>query len=156
MYTKILVPLDGSEMAESVLPYVKWFIQVSDVNEIIFLRVVEPFHMVGGLEAQVMPEDKALIEQDAATIARKYLQTIATRFEGGKVKLSPVVKVGKTTSTIAEYVRNCDVDLIIMATHGYSGIHRWVSGSIADEILHAARVPVFMVTPRDRPPDQPD
>jgi nucleotide-binding universal stress UspA family protein len=156
MYTKILVTLDGSEMAESVLPYVKWFTQVSDVNEIILLRVVEPFRMAGGLEAQVMPEDKTLIEQDAAVIARKYLRKIAARFEGGKVKLSPVVRVGKPASTIAEYVGKSDVDLIIMATHGYSGIHRWVSGSVADEIVHAARVPVFLVTPQDRPPDQPD
>ena len=153
MYTKILVPLDGSEMAESVLPYVKWFVQVSDINEIIFLRIIEPFHMAGGLEAQVMPEDKTLIEQDAAGIARKYLRKIAAQFTGGKLKVSPVVNVGKPADAIAEYVRKSDVDLSIMATHGYSGIHRWVRGSVADEIVHAARAPVFLVTPQDRPPD---
>jgi nucleotide-binding universal stress UspA family protein len=155
MYTKILVPLDGSELAESVLPYVKWFTEVSKVNEIFFLRVVEPFHMAGGLEAQVMPEDKKLIEQDAAVLARKYLDKIAARFKDTGITLHRVVNAGKPAPTIAEYVGKSDVDLIIMATHGFSGIHRWVRGSVADEIVHAARAPVFLVTPRDKPPDQP-
>jgi nucleotide-binding universal stress UspA family protein len=156
MYTKILVPLDGSELAESVLPYVKWFIEVSDVNEIVFLRVVEPFHVAGGLEAQVMPEDKKLIEQDAAVLARKYLDNIADQFKDSRIKINRVINVGKPARTIAEYVSKSDIDLIIMATHGLSGVHRWVRGSVADEIIHAARTPVFLVTPRDRPPDQPD
>jgi nucleotide-binding universal stress UspA family protein len=156
MYTKILIPLDGSELAESALPYVKWFIEVSDVNEIVFLRVVEPFHMAGGLEAQVLPDDKTLIEQDAAVLARKYLDKIAARFKDSRIKVSRVVNVGKPAKTIAEYVSKSDVDLIIMATHGLSGVHRWMRGSVADEIVHAARAPVFLVTPKDRPPDRPD
>ena len=156
MYTKILVPLDGSELAETVLPYVKWFTEVSDVDEIVFLRVVEPVRMAGGLEAQVMPEDKKLIEQDAAVLAREYLDKIAAKFKGGRAKVKPMVNVGKPSTTIADYVSKSDVDLIIMATHGYSGVHRWVRGSVADEIIQAAKAPVFLVTPKDRPPDQPE
>ena len=156
MYTKILVPLDGSELAEVVLPYVKWFMEVSDVNEIVFLRVVEPFRMAGGLEAQVMPEDKKRIEEDAGVLARKYLDGIAGQFKDSRIKKNRVVLVGKPAKTIAEYVGKSDVDLIIMATHGFSGVHHLVRGSVAEEIVHAARAPVFLVTPRDRPPDQPD
>lgn len=154
MYTKILVPLDGSKLAECVLPYVKWFIKVSDVNEIVLLRIVEPFHMAGGLEAQVIPEDKEHIEQDAVKLAREYLDKLAGKFKEKKIKIMPVVKLGKPVKTIAEYVSKSDVDLIIMATHGFSGIHRWVRGSVADEILHAALVPVLLVKPQDRPPDK--
>jgi nucleotide-binding universal stress UspA family protein len=62
--------------------------------------------------------------------------------------------LGKPARVIAEYVSKSDVDLIIMATHGFSGIHRWVRGSVADEILHAALVPVLLVRPQDRPPDK--
>jgi nucleotide-binding universal stress UspA family protein len=157
MYTKILVPLDGSELAEVVLPYVKWFIGVCDrVNEIVFLRVVEPFRVAGGLEAHAMPEDKDRIERDAAVLARKYLNKIAARFKDSRIRINQVVLVGKPAKTIAGYVGKSDVDLIIMATHGFSGVHRWVRGSVADEIVHAARAPVFLVTPRDKPPDQPD
>ncbi len=154
MYTKILVPLDGSDMAECVIPYVKWFQKVSNVDEIIFLRVVEPFHVAGGLEAQVVPEDKEHIEQDAVKLAREYLEKMSGRFEDGKIKITPVIKLGKPSKIIAEYVGESNVDLIIMATHGLSGIHRWVRGSIADEIVHAAKVPVLLIKPEDRPPDK--
>lgn len=154
MYTKILVPLDGSELAECVIPYVKWFIKVSAINEIVFLRVVSPFHMAGGLETQVIPENREHIERDAAKLAEEYLEELAGQFKDGKIKITPVVIVGKPAKIIAEYVGKSNVDLIIMATHGFSGIHRWVRGSVADEILHAARVPVFLVTPQDKPPEK--
>ena len=98
MYTKILVPLDGSELAEVVIPYVKWFMEVSDVNEIVFLRVVEPFRMAGGLEAQVLQEDKKLIEQDAGVLARKYLDKIAGQFKDSRIKKNRVVLVGNKIS----------------------------------------------------------
>ena len=154
MYTKILVPLDGSELAECVFPYVKWFIKVSDVNEIVLLRVVKPFHMAGGLEAQVIPEEKEHIEQDAVKLAAEYLGKLAARFKDKEMKITPVVKLGKPAKIISEYVSKSDVDLFIIATHGFSGVHRWVRGSVADEILHAALVPVLLVKPQDRPPDK--
>jgi nucleotide-binding universal stress UspA family protein len=155
MYTKILVPLDGSELGEVVLPYVKWFTEVSRVNEIVFLRVVEPLRIAGGLETQVEPDEKEDIESDAAGLARKYLNKIAGQFKDGGFKISRAVLVGKPAKTVAEYVGKSDVDLIIMATHGFSGVRHWVRGSVAEEIVRAARAPVFLVTPRDRPPDQP-
>ena len=154
MYTKILVPLDGSPLAETSLPYVKWFIKVSNINEVTFLRVVEPFRIAGGLETHVIKEEKGAIEHDAEALALKYLDGIEAQFKDGKVKINRLVLVGKPAPTIADYVRKCDVDLIIMATHGFSGVHRWIRGSVADEIVHAARVPVFLVTPRDRPPEK--
>ncbi len=154
MYTKILVPLDGSEMAECVIPYVKWFIKVSKINEIVFLRVVEPFHVAGGLEAQVIPEDREYIEQDAAKLAGEYLEKLAGNFKVKNIKVKPVVIVGKPAKTIAEYVSKSNVDLIVMANHGSSGIHRWVRGSVADEIVHAARVPVLLVKPEDKTSDK--
>lgn len=154
MYTKILVPLDGSELAECVLPYVKWFNSVSDVNEIVFLRVIEPLHMTGGLESQVPPEEREHIQDDAAKLAEEYLQKISAQFQDGKIKISHTVLTGKPAKTIAGYVSRSDVDLIIMATHGFSGVHRMVSGSVADEVLHAAMVPVFMVKPEDKPPEK--
>ncbi len=154
MYTKVLVPLDGSPLAESVLPYVKWFTEVSDINEITFVRVVEPFRVAGGLETHVIKEAKGEIEQDAEALAWKYLDGVAGHFKESKIKINRLVLVGKPARTIADFVAKSDVDLIIMATHGLSGVHRWVRGSVADEIVHAARVPVFLVTPQDRPPDE--
>ena len=154
MYTKILVPLDGSKMAEMALPYVEWFIKVSHVNEIVFLQAIEPFRIPGGIEGTIIPEERTRIEQDAAKLAARYLGKIKRRFKTGKMIVQTRVIVGKPSKVISDYVAECDVDLIIMATHGYSRIHRLVSGSVADEILHAAKVPIFLVNPRDRPPDK--
>ncbi|MGD0795543.1 MAG: universal stress protein [Dehalococcoidales bacterium] len=156
MYTQILVPLDGSELAECVLPYVKWFTEVSSVNEIVLLRVVEPFHISGGLEDKVEPQEKERIEGDAIKLAEGYLDNIAGQFKETAIKINRVVTVGRPAKTITDYVSQSDVDLIIMATHAYSGVHRLVHGSVAEEILRAARAPLFLVTPKDRPPDRPD
>jgi nucleotide-binding universal stress UspA family protein len=154
MYAKILVLLDGSEPAEKALPYVDWFVKVSKLNEIVFLRVVEPLHMRGGMESAVSSEDRRRIEEDAVKLASDYLDNIARKFAVGKLKITPVVLVGDPVKTIADYVAKSDVDLIIMATQGYSGIHRWVRGCVADEIIEAAHAPVFLVSPEDRPPDK--
>jgi nucleotide-binding universal stress UspA family protein len=155
MYTKILVPLDGSKLAECVMPYLKWFTQVSKVNEIVLLRAVEKFRISGGLEGNIVPEEREHIERDLEKQASDYLRKIADEeLKETGVKVTPVVIEGKPAKAVADYVRTCDVDLIVMATHGFSGFHRWVSGSVADEILHAAQVPVFMVKPQDRPPDK--
>lgn len=154
MYTKILIPLDGSEFAESVIPYVKWFIKVSDVDEIVLLRAVEPLQSAGGIALREAPEERKHIDQDSADLARKYLGEIARQYQDAGIKVTIEVLIGKPVKVIAEFVAECDVDLIIMASHGLSGIHRWVRGSIADEIFHAAKVPIFLVKPEDRPPEE--
>jgi nucleotide-binding universal stress UspA family protein len=153
MYAKIMVLLDGSEPAEKALPYVDWFVKVSKINEIVFLRIVEPLRIRGGMESALSPEDRQHIEEDAVKLASDYLDNIARRFEVGKLKITPVVLVGDPVKTIADYVAKSDVDLIIMATQGYSGIHRWVRGGVADEIIEAAHAPIFLVSPEDRTPD---
>lgn len=153
MYTKILIPLDGSENAECVLPYLRWFVKVSHVNELIFLRVVEPFRARQGVTGSVPPGERQHLEGDEAKLAHDYLENVTSEFGSDKIAVNHVVLVGKPAKTIGEYVANCEVDLIIMATHGYSGFHRWIGGSVADEIIHAAHVPVLLVRPDDRPPD---
>ena len=154
MYTKILVPLDGSAVGESALPYLKWFIKVSRVNEIIFMRVVEHFHMPGGIEGSIISEERTTIDEDAVKQANGYLEKLAVQFKSDTIKVRTKVLLGKPSTVVADYVAKSNTDLIIMATHGLSGIQRLVRGSVADEILHAALVPVFIVKPRDKPPDK--
>lgn len=153
MYTKILIPLDGSEMAECVFLYLRWFIKVSHVHELVFLRIVEPFKAGHDVAGSVPPEERHHLEEDESGLAEKYLKKVTAEFESDKLKVNRVVLVGKPARTIGKYVADCQADLIIMATHGLSGIHRLVRGSVADEILHAAHVPVLLVRPGDRSPD---
>jgi nucleotide-binding universal stress UspA family protein len=154
MYTKILVLLDGSEINECVLPYVEWFMKVSKVDEVVFLRVEEPLKMPRGMETAVIPEDRERIEKDANKLAMEYLDGIVGKFKSRKTKVRPMVLRGKPVEVIADYVTRGHIDLVIMATHAYAGVHRLFGASTADGIIHTVTAPIFLVTPKDKPPDK--
>ena len=147
MNPKILVPLDGSELAECVLPYVNWFNTLSDVKEITLIRVVEPLHLLGGIESRFSPEEREHIEQDGINLARDYLKQVAGQLKDTGVKITPVVLKGNPAEVITNYADEHNLDLIIMATHGHSDVSRWLRGSVADRVLNHARVPVLLVRP---------
>jgi nucleotide-binding universal stress UspA family protein len=155
MYTKILVPLDGSETAECVLPTVEWFVRVSNVKEIVILRVIEPLHMRDDLEKHIPPEQRKDIEDDIRNLAEAYCEEIRNRLKNNKATITGKILRGKPARTITEYVaEDKDIDLIIMATHGRSGVGRLLHGSTADQVVHDAVVPILLVTPHDRKPEQ--
>jgi nucleotide-binding universal stress UspA family protein len=154
MYTKILVLLDGSELSECVLPYVEWFMKVSKLDEVVFLKVEEPLKMPRGMETAVIPEDRERIEKDANKLAMEYLDGIVSRFKVRKTKVRPMVLRGKPSEVIADYVTRGHIDLLIMATHGHSGVHKFFIGSTADRVIRTVTAPIFLVTPKDKPPDK--
>ena len=144
MYKKIFVPLDGSELAECVLPHVEAFIGGFHPKDVILVRVVEPEKPYQG-EYAIAAEMIEKRESEMKAVATNYLDKIVNRLKHEGVALHPEVIVGGVTEMLTDYAMNNDVDLIIIATHGYSGITRWVRGSVADKILRSANVPVLMV-----------
>ena len=153
MYKKIMVTLDGSDLAECVLPHVEAFITGCQVDTIVFVRVIEPNPANLRMSTYVTsPEEitKVTVNAERAEAERKssaeqYLQQVINRFKQNVVKLQTEVIVGKVADSLVDYTEANDIDLILMATHGRSGIGRWVRGSIADRILRSSRVPVLMV-----------
>ena len=145
MYQKILVPLDGSELAECVFPHVASFIKECHVGNIVFACVVEPTIPSFHGEFPVSMED--LEERDAArrSSAEAYIKGVVAQLQAEGASLHGEVLVGRVAESLSEYAENNEVDLIIIATHGRSGVTRWVRGSVADKILHSASVPVMMV-----------
>ncbi len=143
MYKKIMVPLDGSKLAECVLPHVQTLAQGSEVNEIVLVRVVEPFYPRGDF----VIEESQIKKMEAAhkAAAEEYLKNLASQLKFNGIKVSYEVLFGNVADTLAEFVANKQVDLIVIATHGRSGVSRWVWGSIADRILRSSCVPVLMV-----------
>jgi len=144
MFKKILVPLDGSDLAERVFPYVLDIAKTrSSMVEIAF--IVEhydmPFH--GG----VVVDENSLkeIEQSARKGAEHYVKKIQKRLYSRGINVEAVVLEGKIADTLVDYAGNNGFDLIIMATHGRSGLARWVVGSVADRILHYSNVPVLLI-----------
>lgn len=144
MYKKILVPLDGSKLAECVLPHVEALAQASQVQEVVFVRVFEPF-LPPPSDYVVSEEEIDRINSGNQAAAEDYLQELVNRVHlDGTQKRWEVVS-GRVAETLADYANKNNVDLIIIATHGRSGVSRWVWGSVADRILRSSCVPILMV-----------
>ena len=149
MYRKILVALDGSELAECVLPHVEAVASGCQVPNIVLARVVEPYEPVRGkayysLLPEEYKEDWKWVEEGKSA-AEKYLNEIAGRLRGGGRNVESKVLVGRAAEALAEFASQEGADLIVVATHGRSGVSRWVWGSTADRILRSSCVPVLMV-----------
>jgi len=147
MYEKILVPLDGSKLAECVLPHVESIAKGCGVKQVIFLRVAEVFHLPYGAGGSVYLNQETIdrIDADSKAAAESYFTDLVkrTRYDGVSIKTEVVT--GIAAESIADYATKNSIDLIAIATHGRSGISRWAWGSVADRILRYACVPVLMV-----------
>jgi nucleotide-binding universal stress UspA family protein len=153
MYKKIMVPLDGSELAECVLPHVDGFVTGCQVETIIFVRVIESTPTsYSGISSTTKPQDFEKIQENAKKIEEerkssvaRYLAAVISRVKQEGIKYKAEVLVGKVADRLVDYVDANEIDLVLIATHGRSGISRWVRGSIADRVLRSSRAPVLMV-----------
>jgi nucleotide-binding universal stress UspA family protein len=150
MYQKILVPLDGSELAECVLPHVEAIASGCKVGKIILVRVIEPFELPASREYDIYSREELVEEWQRAELedrvaAENYLTQIAPRLRKEGRDVRSEVLSGKVAETLANYAGENGIDLVLIATHGRSGIGRWVWGSTADRLLRSSCVPVLMV-----------
>ncbi|MBI4267520.1 MAG: universal stress protein [Chloroflexi bacterium] len=147
MYQKIVVPLDGSKLAESVFPHLEAVARGCSTEEVVLVSVTE--HITG-----TVPTDY-LVAEHITTIpvsigkkqgqAQRYLARIARRLAKKGIKARTEVLIGDPAEEIISFVKKTDADLILMASHGRSGISRWTHGSVADRVFRASSVPVLMV-----------
>ncbi len=135
MFKKILVPLDGSKLAEKILPQVEELVKFSGA-EVHLLRVV----MTYDLDPK---KDKEHLEKVAGE-AREYLDQVAARLKKSGIEISGTVAYGKDAMQICDYALENKFNLIAMSTHGRSGLSRWALGSVADKVLHCSIVPVML------------
>lgn len=146
MFKNILVPLDGSETAERVLSQVEAIVNECKVNSIVFLRILEPmFH--GSKEATSAFGEAELAEMEVAlrVKAEEYLNGILDRFSSRKVSLRSEIVTGFAAESIIDYITQHNISLLVISTHGRSGVSRWVMGSVAERVLRSSNVPVVMV-----------
>lgn len=157
----ILVPLDGSVFAEQVLPHVerlapllnarvqilhiisdKMYTQIyqdhiaNDIGTMIY-GIGEPFHHSVDLEQQVWEAQHKY--------ADNYLQSVAYRLQNAGLIVDTDIRTGAIAKRIIDVANELGATMIAMATHDRQGIRRWTVGSVADEIVHAAMCPVFLV-----------
>ena len=147
MYNKILVPLDGSKLAECVLPHVEALAKGCKAKEIEFVRVFEPFRMPASGELVMSEKDMAKLDAEHKADAEKYMQEVVRNAQTSGVKASGKVikRTEGVAEDLAEYAKKSEADLIVIATHGRSGASKWVWGSVADRVLRSSCVPVLMV-----------
>lgn len=149
MYQKVLVPLDGSELAECALDHVKRLAKDGVLGEIILLNVIQVPLPPIGTDYNAGFIDFAALTDYHFDISRKYLAETQAKLssEGITVKTESI-EGGNPASAIGKYARQQGADLIIMATHGYTGMKKMLLGSVAHHILHESQVPVLMIRPK--------
>jgi nucleotide-binding universal stress UspA family protein len=149
MYNKIMVPLDGSDLAECVMPHVEAITTGCKITDVVFVRVVNPIHLPASVPARgefgFSENARRELEEQHKQTADTYLKKIVenTRLEGARLNYE--VLEGKVADTLAHWAEENGVDLIVIASHGRSGVSRWVMGSVADRVLRSACVPVLMI-----------
>jgi len=143
-HEKIMVTLDGSTFAAQAMPHALALVEMHDA-ELILLRVVPP-----ATPLRNFTQDGTLLhseEHQAQWLdeANEALTMLAQELTLQKYKVTPVVEVGLAAETIIDYAQAHQVSLIVMSTHGRTGLSRWVYGSVADKLLRAAPCPGFLI-----------
>jgi nucleotide-binding universal stress UspA family protein len=144
MYSKVLVPLDGSEVAECVLQHVE-AIANSIKGVITLLTVVEPIEMPTRGQIAITDDDLKRMHSELEKEAHGYLDSVARRFKLSGIKTRSIVQVGKPADTLIEYIHNNKVDLVIMSTHGRSGFSKLFWGSVTEKVIKTVDTPIFLV-----------
>jgi nucleotide-binding universal stress UspA family protein len=135
-YEKILVPLDGSDVAEAVLPEIEKVATVSDAS-ISLLRVVYVH--------PIPYEDMTKFYVAAVRDAEEYLRGIEERLKAKGFIVESHVRQGHEAEEILDYCDQSDIDLFAMSTHGRSGIKRWLLGSVAEKVMRHTTKPILLV-----------
>lgn len=142
MFKKILVPLDGSSLSESVFPWLRSMLaQTSEKPEILLVRSYEPPSMVYLLPELAIPTSHAFDDEGLGEAILAYLKQKSE--ELFDLKVTYQLLVGDPASEILAQAE--EADLILMASHGRGGLGRWLLGSVATKVARGATVPVMVV-----------
>lgn len=136
LFDRILIPLDGSEIAEAILGQVCRLLRRKDADVILFQAATVPAQ--AGLEYGDLI---ASLKQEA----EKYISSLTRQLVKEGVRARGIVKVGTEAGTILDVAEQEKATLIAMATHGRSGMPRFVFGSVAEKVLRASPVPVLVI-----------
>lgn len=143
MYKKILVPLDGSPMAEAVLPHAEALAKAEGA-ELILLRVPT---IPAAEYVALDPVVASTLRKDIRDEALKYVNDKVDALKMDQIKVTGLTKEGPVPDTILEVAEETHADMIAMSTHGRTGVKRWLMGSVADKIVHHTHIPVMLIHP---------
>jgi nucleotide-binding universal stress UspA family protein len=136
MIDRILVPLDGSRVAEQILPHLRRLLFRHD-SEVILVRAAVPPPIENGI----------LIADSMLSVARDYLLQLQDRMERQGVRVRTVARIGDAVGVIMDAVEEEKATMVALATHGETGLKRLLAGSVAEAVLKQSPVPVMVVRP---------
>jgi nucleotide-binding universal stress UspA family protein len=141
VYKRVLVTLDGSPLAEAIVPFITEIAGPLDA-EVVLLRVVVP------IPPQVVEGSRHVVVEDIEgrrAEARAYLEPLATELRGRGVRVRTEVRRGDPVHEITTAAAELGADLIAMTTHGRGGLGRVLFGSVAEAVLRHVEVPVLLM-----------
>jgi nucleotide-binding universal stress UspA family protein len=175
-YKKVVVPLDGSKLAEIALPHAIEIAQGCNIPQIDLVSVTESMKalvprsevseslspeqykvtvgQVDGFQGRMYLQDSPplmkvpVVLGRMAKSARTYLLGVAEDLEKKGVEPAIAVLVGNPAEQIVQYAEDEGADLIVMASHGRSGVSHWAVGSVAEKVFRATDIPVLLVKPK--------
>jgi nucleotide-binding universal stress UspA family protein len=147
VYKRVLLPLDGSKMAEQALPHA---VEQAERcrSELLLLRAIGPSTHGSGLSPMEM--EFGWVQEQAGEWARDYLESIATQVRTRGVPVKVVIVRDPPHEAITQFAETNGVDLIVICSRGQSGPSRWLMGSVADRVVRGATVPVLLVRASDQ------
>jgi nucleotide-binding universal stress UspA family protein len=140
MYKRIVVPLDGSPLAEQSVTHAVAQAERFDA-EIVLLKVLQPLPEA----TYSSPAAVKTAEKMSAQLARDYLERVANGIRHQDITVDVALLEGRPYGEIVRYAAEPDVDMIVISTRGHSGWSRWLLGSVADRVVRGATVPVLLV-----------
>jgi nucleotide-binding universal stress UspA family protein len=151
MLDKIVVPLDGSDLAEEVLPVVEELASKLSADVLLLQAVISSSEAIretvpgSGVTPEIgMDVARQRVEAETES-AETYLKTVSERLASQGLTATTAVSEGPPVGAILEYAREKGASLIALATHGRSGLARAVMGSVADAVVRNSEVPVLLV-----------
>jgi nucleotide-binding universal stress UspA family protein len=148
MASRILVPLDGSPLAEQALSCAVTLAQGLPAELVLVRAIWIPPDVLEILDEATV-ELNAIVDQLEAE-ANDYLGALVEQLRETGLNVRHGVRRGPAAEAILDYAGQANIDQIVMATHGYSGIKRWTHGSVAERVLQTARVPLLLVRVGER------
>lgn len=143
MYKVILVPLDGSPLAEAVLPHAEALAK-SENAEIVLLRVpILPTTEFISRDPSII----AKIIEDMEQQTRDYIEKKAGGLQDQGIKVKSIIREGSIPDTIIAVAKETHADVITMSTHGRSGLQRILMGSVAEQVVSISPIPVMLLHP---------
>jgi nucleotide-binding universal stress UspA family protein len=146
VFTQILVPLDGSELAERSLPCAQQLavltgatlhlVRVTDLPQSIYWSPVP---------AYILPSTYDDLLAAEAKESTAYLDAVRERLQAATLQVRTLHLTGRAAATLLDYERDAHIDLVVMASHGRSGLARFALGSVADQLLHHGSAPLLLV-----------